>query len=470
MSQTLECSNAQLIASILGALCCLPSFGGARAAGQGGPGQSAVFDVAQAGGSAPLSVTRTTDLGREAALSLLDFGADDTGQEDSSPAFARLMQAVGGRRQVHIIIPAGIYRLAKRVLLETAGNAENYGMRVQGAGEDVTELRVDNPEGGIEFRGVHINRLSFTISDLSLVAVREQAGVALAFDTANPGDHHARQFNAENLLIRGDRFDRGSFSGGIEVRNAWYPRLDNVKITSAYGPRAAEPDPMRCAILLEDCYSPLLRGCYVWGALTGLRHRAKNIQPEDGIVRDSYFVGNVEGIVVDLVEQTEQWPEPGFHISDCHVAYRDRGIVLKGVRQASINHALFYCGDRTGTRWFSGGSKAIAGGDEKTRRPYEPRDIDLEHATDIVINANIFTEPANPNRVGIRIGPASGHILISGNQFNMGGIAIKNESAEPSYSSGNIFSGKPSWAGQLVPCQDKPGTMRRTDFDRSLRP
>jgi len=341
-------------------------------------------------------------------------------------------------------------------------------VRVQGAGEDVTELRVDNPDGGIEFRGVHINRLSFTISDLSLVAAREQAGVALAFDTANPGDHHGRQFNAENLLIRGDRFDRGSFSAGIEVRNAWYPRLDNVKVTTVYGPRSAEPDPMRCAILLEDCYSPMLRGCYAWGAVTGLRHCAKNIQPEDGIVRDSYFVGNVEGIVVDVVKQTEQWPEPGFHISDCHVAYRDRGIVFKGVRQATITHTLFYCSDRTGTRWFSGGSKEIAGGDQKTRRPYEPRDIDLEHASDIVITANIFTEPANPNRVGIRIGPASGHTLISGNQFNMSGIAIKNESAEPSYSSGNIFKGKPGWADQLVPCHDRPGTMRRTDFDRAL--
>lgn len=168
---------------------------------------------------------------------------------------------------------------------------------------------------------------------------------------------------------------------------------------------------------------------------------------------------------MDLVRETKHWPEPGFHISDCHVAYRDRGIVFKGVRQATINHTLFYCGDRTGTRWFTGGSKEISGGDEKTRRPYEPRDIDLDHASDIVINANIFTEPANPNRVGIRIGPASGQILISGNQFNMSGTAIRNESAEPSYSSGNIFGGKPGWADQLIPCDDRPGSMRRADFD-----
>ena len=79
------------------------------------------------------------------------------------------------------------------------------------------------------------------------------------------------------------------------------------------------------------------------------------------------------------------------------------------------------------------------------------------------------TEPANPNRVGIRIGPGSGHALISGNQFNMSGTAIKNESGEPSYSSGNIFGGKPGWAGQLVPCDDTPGTMRRADFEPPLK-
>jgi len=70
-----------------------------------------------------MSATRTADPRRETALNVLDFGADATGREDSSPAFGRLMQAAGDRRQVHISIPAGIYRLASRVLLETAGNA-----------------------------------------------------------------------------------------------------------------------------------------------------------------------------------------------------------------------------------------------------------------------------------------------------------------------------------------------------------
>jgi hypothetical protein len=252
----------------------------------------------------------------------LEFGADATGERDSSGAFAGMMRAAGARRQVHIIIPAGTYRLAQRVVLEASGNAASYGMHIQGAGEDVTELRVDNPGGGIEFKGVHINRISSAMRRVSwwISCGRRSIGRSPGFTSA-----------------------------------------------TAMSPTA-----------IAESFS---KGC----------GRPRSTTP-------------------------------------CSIA-------------------------------------EISGGDEKTRRPYEPRDIDLDHASDIVINANIFTEPANPNRVGIRIGPASGQILISGNQFNMSGTAIRNESAEPSYSSGNIFGGKPGWADQLIPCDDRPGSMRRADFD-----
>lgn len=404
------------------------------------------------------------------SFNLIDYGADATGERDSSPAFDRIMAHVGAVRHVHITIPAGAYRLDRRVILAASGNDTNYGIRVSGAGEDVTELRVTNTEGGLAFRGVGMNRLTCTIADLSLVAVRETAGVALAFDTANPGDHHSRQFTLENILIRGERFDRGSFSAGVEVRNAWYPSLDNVKVTGLQVLPAATPDPLACGILLEDCYSPMLTGCYVWGGVHGLIHRSRLKRPEDGIVRDSYFVGCVEGILIDLVSNAKQWAEPGFHISDCHVNYRDRGVVVRGVRQATISSALFYCSDRTGTQWYRKGRHTINGGDGKTPRPYETRDIDLEHASDIVISHNIFTEPATPNRVAIRIGKASGSIMVSANQFNMSGTAIKNESAEPSYASNNVFGGRPNWAARLTPYIDPAGALQTMDFKPLPRP
>jgi len=402
--------------------------------------------------------------------SLIEFGADPTGRDDSSAAFDRILAQAKGSRHIHIVIPAGAYRLQRRALMVVAGNHANYGIRISGAGQDVTELLVDNPDGGLGFRGNGLNRLSCTISDLSLVAVRDGAGVALAFDIANPGDHHARQFTAERVLIRGERFDRGSFSSGIEVRNAWYPALRDVKVTAPYGPLAPAPSPLAHAILLEDCYSPLLNECYVWGGRCGLVHRAAAKRPEDGIVRDSYFVGCEEGIVIDLVADPASWPEPGFHISDCHVNYRDRGIVLKGVRQATIDTSLFYCHDRTGTKWWKQEPATVAGGDARIPRPFEPRDIDLVHASDVIISHNIFTEPANPRRVAIVIGKNAGHVVMSSNQFNLGGVAIRNESKEPSYASGNVFGGKPSWAARLVRYEDPEGSLECIEYVPRPRP
>jgi hypothetical protein len=400
----------------------------------------------------------------QTTFNLVDHGADPTGQRDSSPAFERIVAAANGLRHVHVVIPAGAYRLARKVVVSATGNQANYGIRISGAGADVTELLVDNPDGGLAFRGVGLNRLSCTISDLSLVAVRENAGVALAFDTANPGDHHARQFAAERILIRGERFDRGCFSSGVEVRNAWYPSLDDVKVTGLYGPAAADPGSLAHGILLEDCYSPLVDSCYVWNARRGLVHRARARHPEDGIVRASYFVGCEEGIVLDLIPDPAKWPEPGFHISDCHVNYRDRGVVMRGVRQATIATTLFYCHDRTGTKWWKNEQPAVTGGDATTPRPYEPRDIDLEHASDVIISHNHFTEPANPRRVAIGIGSDSGHIVMSGNQFNLGGTAIRNESQEPSHSTGNVFGGRPDWSAELRRYDDQPGTLETRDF------
>ncbi len=385
-----------------------------------------------------------------AELRLTDFGADPTGERDSAPAFAALWAASGEARNVHLIIPAGRYRLSSRVTLGAFGNGANYGLHVQGAGEDVTELWVDNPEGGLRFSGTHISRMTVTISDLALVALREPAGTALSFDTANPGDQHSRQFNARDLLIRGERFDRGGFTRGVVVRNAWYPHLDNVKITGMYGP-ALERNPLQEAILLEDCYSPLLSACYVWNARDGLIYRGVVMQPEDGIVRDCYFVGCRRGVTVQLTPGTDRWEEPGFHMDTCHINYLDCGLMLHGVRQVQIRDCLFYCHDLGGAQ--IGGTGPA--------RDFEPIDIDLRYASDVVIGGNIFTEPSNPRRLAVRIGPDSGYIMLRGNQFNHQGTAIRNESSVPSFADDNVFGGRRDFSKDLKPYDDRTGTLVR---------
>lgn len=396
-------------------------------------------------------------------LNPVSFGADPTGAADSSPAFQRLMVEAGTNRQVRILIPPGRFRLAKRVVLAASGNASNYGMRVEGAGEDVTELLVDNAEGGILFNGEHISRMTFSIAGLSFVAVRPDSGTALKFEIPNPGDQHARQFNAENLLIRGERFDNGSFSNGIIVRNAWYPRLVNVKVTSRYGGDSLTPQELlqhrsqlKHAFLLEDCYSPLIDSCYVWGGDYGLVQRAVHGGQEDGIVAKSYFVGNIVGITLDIVRQAKYWAEPGFHIDNCHVAFRDSGILVRGVRQMNISHCLFYCSDRSGA--------AFDRPKNGPARDFEPADIDIVYGSDMIIKGNIFTEPANPRRVAVRISKDSGFVLITANQFNIEGTAIRNQSQKPSFSADNMFGGSPDWSAGITPYKDETGTLQTRDF------
>jgi hypothetical protein len=389
-------------------------------------------------------------------LNPVDFGADPTGVKDSAPAFAQLATAAQELRQVQVQIPPGRFRLAAPVTLQANGNQSNYGLTVQGAGEDATELVVDNTESGLQIVGANINRLSVTVRDLSLVAARPDSGTALGFTIPNPGDHHSRQLQLENILIRGERFNNGCFRYGVAVRNAWYPRFVNVKVTSSYGAETpAAPRALDTAFLLEDCYSPLLRDCYVWGGRFGLIHRAAKTQPEDGIIDGCYFVGNERCITVILKTDASAWEEPGFHISTCHVNYRDAGITLQGVRQANISHCLFYCSDRQGAAFYGGGKP----------REFEPVDVNLSYASDVLVDGNIFTEPSNPRRVAVRISKDSGDILVSGNQFNLEGVAVRNESALPSFCSGNYFGGRRDFSGGIRHYDDRTGTLKRTDIN-----
>lgn len=405
------------------------------------------------------------------SASIIDYGADSSGVQDCSPAFARLMTAVGTNRHVRILIPPGKYRLAKRVVLTAHGNDDYYGMHIEGAGENVTEILVDNAEGGIAFIGSGISQLGVIVSDLTFVAKRDGAGTALFFDIPNPGVTNMRQFTARNVAVRGVDFSHGHFNTAVHVRNAWYALLQNVNITQQYQTEIWEKRyAMEYGILLEDCYSPLIADCRVTNGKYGIVQRAVKTQPEDGIIRGSYFVGNVESIVLDIKTDPKEWPEPGFHIDNCHVNYRDCGIRIRGVQQANISHTLFYCHDRSGTRWFKDQYAFVPGGDETHRRDFESRDVDIAYGSNIILDGNIFTEPANLNRVGVRIGPDSGYIMISGNQFNMSGTAIKNESTQPSYSSGNIFAGKPPWHAALKRYDDKPGKLVVADFAAPAKP
>lgn len=395
-------------------------------------------------------------------LDLLDFGADNTGQHDCSTAFTRLFDAIGDATQVDIFIPAGKYRFGRRVVFAPAsftGYGANSGLKIRGAGQEVTELVCDNDEG-VLFIDPGNNRLTVTVSDMSFVAPGDKQGTAIEFNTGgrNPGDVHTRMLQLRNLLIRGESPSKGFFRNGILVYNAWYPLLDNVQMTGSYGIDATRK--METGFLFHNCYSPLVSNCYFWGSAEyGIRYVGEGFEPEDGIVKDSYLVGQDHSIYVHLAT-SPAWAEPAFHISDCHMHYVKTGICLEGVRQFFIHGNLIYCNNFVGSRWWE-----TQGRTGETHRPYECRDIHLKYATDGVISNNQFTEPATPLRYAIDIEPESGNILVQGNIFNFDGTGIRNASAQPTRCIGNVFGGNPDFSVGFTPYLDQTGTLRKMDFE-----
>lgn len=387
-------------------------------------------------------------------FNVLDYGADNTGQKDCSEAFSKMLAALGAQRQVAIYLPAGKYRISKRVIFDGTNfstTSLNCGLIFKGAGEDVTELVCDNQDGGFLFN-VETNLLTVTVENLSFVAPRENCGTAIEFNTAdaNPGDHHSRMFQVRNVLIRGEHFDQGFFNNGVKCLNAWYPLLDNVKVTAKYGP-GTEMSKMETGFLFQDCYSPLVTNCYFWGnAKTGLAYLAAKIQPEDGIVKDSYFVGQDNGVYVDI-KNPPDWSEPAFHVTDCHINYGSNGLFLKGMRQVFITGNLFYCHNEKGSHWKNNGTQTSE---------MESIDVNLAYASDVIISGNQFTEPASPKRIGIDISKNSANILIKGNIFNFDGTGIRNRSHKTSYCFDNVWTGEPAFSTGFKRVQDETGTLK----------
>lgn len=387
-------------------------------------------------------------------LNILDFGADNTGTVDSSPAFLKLLVAMGNNRFIDVHIPAGRYKISQRIVFDQSnlsGYENSHGLIFRGAGEDVTELVCDNNEGGFYFNA-GTNLITVTIRDLSFVAVRDGVGTAIEFNTnnQNPGDHHSRMLQVQNVLIRGGKFNQGYFANGVLCYNAWYPMIDNVKITSRYGDDS-EKYKMNCGFLFQDCYSPLITNSYFWGnALYGLRYKGDKIAPEDGIIKDTYLVGQDNGIDIDLIKDYSKWAEPAFHISNCHVNYLKNGVSLKGIRQVFISNNLFYCHNLAGSRWRK---------DTNPVSTYESIDINCDYTSDVIISGNQFTEPASPRRIGIDISERSSNILIQGNIFNFDATGIRNNSPNVSRAIGNVFGGSPNFSVELIPYQDNTGTL-----------
>ena len=407
------------------------------------------------------------------SYNIVQLGADNTGNQDCSDIIQRLIDSLGmaGAKHIDIYMPAGKYKISKRIDFSPVsfhGQDDIKGFVFRGDGEDVTQLLCDNKDGilFVNLRGgaVATNKITTTVRDLSFVATASNQGTALEFDVRFAGDHHGRMLQVQNVLIRGIKNDLGYFTNGILCNNAWYPLIDNVKITNTYQPNIPS-NKMQDCIRFHDGYSPLITNSYIWSnAVNGIAYKGIQRRPEDGIVKDTYIVLPDNGIVVELVNDppTGTWSEPAFHVTNCHINYFVTGIHLRYVRQAFISNNLVYCYNNGGSRWHTRGNP----NHPPIIASIEPRDVWCDYASDVIISNNQFVEPASPNRIAVDISANSGNIVMSANIFNFdGNAAIRNLSQTESYASANVFSGLPNFTDALFKKYiDVPNKIRKIDY------
>jgi hypothetical protein len=381
--------------------------------------------------TAALSTSQQRIVAETSVFNPLYFGADPTGTMDSVPAFNQMLRLLGSSRHASIYVPPGSYLLNSPLVIPASGNTSQYGMQIRGGGEAVTRFLVNNTAGGMRFAGTSISWMQLTMRDFSFVALKPGIEYAFYMDVPAAGLTQNRMLDMANITVGSPHPGDGNyFKTGYLIRNTWYPKFDNVKV---FADGTASNGNWNCLVGLdiERGYNPAVYDSVFSGVATGLVYAAGNGEPEDGCVKNTRFENCATGIMVDIKNPGSGWPEPAFHINNCDLRFRDYGIYVNGMRQLFFSHNRFQCLDTQGSAFLGTGSA----------RNFSPTDIYLNYAYTATLDHNFFSGPSNTNRVGIDIQPASGYVSILGNQFDMEGTAVENNSANPVFVRDNLYGG-----------------------------
>jgi hypothetical protein len=270
------------------------------------------------------------------------------------------------------------------------------------------------------------------MSDLSFVALRTNITAAFEFAAADAEDPSCRQLNIENIYITSPLHTSPNFFAyGLKVQNAWNPRFVNVVIRK----QGVYSDPVRYpdyGIYMQNCRTPVIVDCNINKVKTAIYHGGTGSGAREGTLINAYLVNADIGLDLQFRKKTDGTPLPNFHIDNSHIAYNVVGVNVSGVQQMNISHVLFYCGERGGSRWLNNGS---------TTADYDPVDVNLAYAANVTIDHCLFVEPSSPRRRAVQISADSGYILLSGNQFNMEGTAVYNQSTNSIACINSVFGG-----------------------------
>ena len=70
-----------------------------------------------------------------ATYNILDFRAKNDGTTDCAPAFEKIFRRMEGKRQVEIVLPAGSFRISRRIVSTSRSSADTITIREFASGE-----------------------------------------------------------------------------------------------------------------------------------------------------------------------------------------------------------------------------------------------------------------------------------------------------------------------------------------------
>jgi hypothetical protein len=313
-------------------------------------------------------------------VSVAQYGARGGDYGDDTAAFQKAFDeviAAGGGR---ILVPAGDFVISKRLSVEVPNakvKSKEIRLALAGAGIDDSRLVGTGTDGLLHFQTAG-GGTDVTVRDLSLLAAKPKAGVALSVVSALGGVRVERATLVERVRIAGV-YGGSHFTKGILMRGQWRPLIRDVTIEGAASESMADDSPafaMEKGIQMDAFYAGQFVNCSVRYAHTAYSWVAE--ENGEGFV----IIGSVADFCrVGAVNSTPE-QEPGGCLVNSRIRARDVGLRIDHKRLTAVTGNEFRPLSPDGT--------------------YPYADVELSNSWAIQVNRNRFPGPTG-NRVHVKI-------------------------------------------------------------------
>jgi hypothetical protein len=264
-------------------------------------------------------------------VSVHDYRARGNDYGDDTAAFQKALNEVIAAGGGKIFIPPGDYIISKRLEIIAPKKAPNIKLALVGAGRGESRLMSHSTEGLLRFESEH-NGMDLTVRDLSLMAGKPAAGIALEITNPVLGVRVERGVLLERVEVAGIYPDC-YFNVGISMFGQWRPLLRDVTVSGAISDAMTDDSPafkMEIGIRQNGFYGGEFANCHVSYCHTAYSWIAEE-NGEGFVIRHSTADFCRVGAVIATPEQ-----EPGGCLVRSRIRARDVGLRIDHKRLLTV--------------------------------------------------------------------------------------------------------------------------------------